>query len=143
MESSGDELNASDLRGRHQMPSASNTVRGRSHGPSGGGKEHSVSESTEMDYPKSKLYQKETDLLKLKQKHADLNHLYHEATDKRSDLQNFIKQLTQELNSLQQDNRSLMQELQACKDDLFKLQPRSKVPDSDIAQGYNDLQEQV
>ncbi|KAL8719796.1 MAG: hypothetical protein Q9225_003231 [Loekoesia sp. 1 TL-2023] len=55
----------------------------------------------------------------------------------------WTSQLIQDLDSSRLRNSALEQQLQACKDDLFRMQPRSEVPDSAIAQAYGDLYEYI
>ncbi|KAL8930747.1 MAG: hypothetical protein Q9208_000288 [Pyrenodesmia sp. 3 TL-2023] len=125
------------------MSSASHSRRAQSVGPSGRGDEDNDSDSLDPDTSRSKPSLKEIDLAQLKQEHKDLSQAYRGMTDKNHRLQSFTKQLTQELESLRLRNNCLEQELQACKDDLFKLQPSSKVPDSEVAQAYDGLHEHI
>ena len=50
-----------------------------------------------------------------------------------------LSTLHEENSSLQERNAALVRELQACKDDLFRLQPMTQVPDSAIAQRFESL----
>lgn len=143
MDTSSDELTTSGSRGHQQMPSAMNTVRGRSLGPSRTARASDTTEASESANLKSQLSRTEMELSRLRAKHKNLSHLHREANKKHGDLAILTKQLTQELDSLNLHVRSLQQELHACKDDLFKMQPTNKVPDSHIARAYDDLQEHV
>ncbi|KAL8840763.1 MAG: hypothetical protein Q9170_001201 [Blastenia crenularia] len=140
---SSDDFNGSDLENRQCVPSASNAIQRPSVEPSSRNEEDSILEATEIDHLRSKLNQKEADLSALRQLYTDLDHRYRGATDKNSDLEDWTDQLTKELRSMHLDTASLKQELQACKDDLFKMQPKNRVPDSDVARSYDDLQEHV
>ncbi len=50
-----------------------------------------------------------------------------------------IKSLREQCGVLERQNTKMRQELEDCKDDLFKLQPVSQIPDSVIAQQYDRL----
>lgn len=50
-----------------------------------------------------------------------------------------LKSLREQCGVLERQNTKLRQELENCKDDLFKLQPVSQIPDSAIAQQYDRL----
>ena len=54
-----------------------------------------------------------------------------------------LKVVTHENLTLRERVATLEKELQACKDDLFRLQPLSQVPDSTIAQHLEDLNTQI
>lgn len=144
MDISSGEPDGEGSRGHQQQPhSVFNTVQGRSVGSIGGNEESSIVESAGSDYLRTKLDQREADFSKLKEKYNDVCQAYSEVEDENLRLQTYSGQFTQELKSTRQDNNSLKQELQACKDDLFRMQPRSRVPDSVVAQAYDDLDEKV
>lgn len=125
------------------MASAPRERRGRSAGPTGRSVEHRERKSAEMDALGTEPSRKEADYSQLRQQHKDLRRLYRGVTDKNLQLKDVTKQLTQELESMRTINNALEQELQACKDDLFKAQPSGTVPDSKVAQAYEDLHEHV
>ncbi|KAL8736693.1 MAG: hypothetical protein Q9166_000059 [cf. Caloplaca sp. 2 TL-2023] len=92
-----------------------------------------VSDTQELEHLRSRLRQKESEL-------SQINHM---VTTEIQNWHTWAQHNGKELDSLRQRNSSLDQELQACKDDLFKMQPRTKVPDSDVAKAYDDLHEHI
>ena len=57
----------------------------------------------------------------------------------KADTMKQVSTLHEEKSSLQERNAALVRELQACKDDLFRMQPMTQVPDSTIAQRFENL----
>ncbi|KAL8693926.1 MAG: hypothetical protein Q9218_001340 [Villophora microphyllina] len=143
MDRASTQLGGSSSRGRPQSSSASNEVRGRSVGPSVGSKENKASGREDYDDLKSKLHQKERELLRLRQENEAFIETNHALIAENHHLTAWASQARQDLESGRQRNYYLEQELQACKDDLFKIQSRVKIPDSEITQAYDDLQEHI
>ncbi|KAL8715915.1 MAG: hypothetical protein Q9220_000582 [cf. Caloplaca sp. 1 TL-2023] len=85
----------------------------------------------------------ESELFHLRCEHEDLGQRYHEALNKIQNWETWALEREKELTSLRQQNALLGQELQACKDDLFKINPISRTPDSDISHAYENLGEQI
>ncbi|KAL8705485.1 MAG: hypothetical protein Q9201_001416 [Fulgogasparrea decipioides] len=125
-----------------QSSLASNEYQRRSAEPSEdiGGNETSRSEGSDS---KPKLHQSEIDMSTSRQDYDDLVESHEATVEENQYLLAWVTQTREELESTQQRNNELEQELQACKDDLFKMQPRARVSDSDIAQAYDNLHEQI
>ena len=59
--------------------------------------------------------------------------------EQRSQDEEDLKKLREQCAKLESQNTGLRQDLQKCKDDLFRLQPASQVPDSEISDQYEAL----
>ena len=81
---------------------------------------------------------------------ASLSRSHNQTEGKYHQLVNLQAQDAKELSALRETNSVLQEriavldrELQACKDDLFRVQPMSQVPDSTIAQRFASLDDQI
>lgn len=90
---------------------------------------------------------KERELLELKRRYELLqqasnegNHEYDRVV--KSNMRE-ISTLREKNSSLHERNTVLERELQACKDDLFRMQPLSQLPDSTIAQRFETLNDNI
>ncbi|KAL8945800.1 MAG: hypothetical protein Q9222_007711 [Ikaeria aurantiellina] len=92
---------------------------------------------------KSRLNLSESELTYLRQRCDGLLVVYQSMMTENQELRSWKSQAEGELQAFRNKNRLLEEELQACKDDLFKMQPRSKVPDSEVARAYDDLHEHI
>ncbi|KAL8736566.1 MAG: hypothetical protein Q9181_002357 [Wetmoreana brouardii] len=133
----------SDPCGRHELPSGSNTIPQPSIGLSEKVQESKSTDPKESDDLRSKLHDQELELSQLRKKCNGLIQTQQTTANENQYLLMLVSQGSQELDLVKQRNNSLKQELQACKDDLFKMQPRARVSDSDIAQAYDNLHEQI
>ncbi|KAL8673656.1 MAG: hypothetical protein Q9168_001911 [Polycauliona sp. 1 TL-2023] len=139
----GQQLDASSSRSRQQRPTVATAVAEHSNEPSEAVGMKPPSELERSIDLKKRLQQETWELERLQEEHSKLTRLYQTALEHNRAFETWTMELTQDLEATRQLNSNLQQELQACKDDLFKLQPVTQTPDSDIAQSYDDLNEHI
>lgn len=88
----------------------------------------------------NELELKKTELSQLASDHDHLLRTNHTMLKDNQELAARISQLENDLGATQQQNNSIKHELQACKDDLFRMQPSTEIPDSVVAKAYDELQ---
>ncbi|KAL8756091.1 MAG: hypothetical protein Q9184_004602 [Pyrenodesmia sp. 2 TL-2023] len=138
-----DHSGASPSRRRQQTSGETDAVPGRWADPPEESKEHKTFDAKELEKLRSTYNLTASHLAQVQREHKDLIQSYRGVINENHSLKNFASHAVRDLESLRERNNSLEQELQACKDDLFKLQPRNTVPDSDVGQAYDDLHEHI
>lgn len=135
-----DYLAASASRGPPQRrPSTVDTSRSFT-GLSGGLTQNNIADSAEVEDPDFELQRQKKERAQLESDHDQLVRTHQATIEENQNLKARTLQLEKTLDRSRQQNSSIKHELQACKDDLFKMQPRSEVPDSDVAKAYEELQ---
>ncbi|KAL8847995.1 MAG: hypothetical protein Q9221_006957 [Calogaya cf. arnoldii] len=143
MELLSDRLSPTSSRVQQQpLPKPADTSRGVAR-PPGELAENSPADSRKLDNLESELQQKKTELSRAESNYNDLLQIHQTTIKENHNLKALKTQLEQDLGVTRQKKSSVEHELQACKDDLFKLQPIAQIPDSDIAQSYDDLNEHI
>lgn len=138
-----DSLSATSSRGQQQpLPRTTDTSRGFARS-SGELTENNPADSRKLDNLDFELQQKKMELSRLEADYNDLLQTHHATIKENHNLKAWTTQLEKDLGATRQKKSSIEHELQACKDDLFRLQPTAQIPDSDIAQSYDDLNEQI
>lgn len=127
----------------HQSPAATIVAPKRFGGPSDESIQKKPSDLTKLEDLELRLQHKETEMSQLSQRHERLLQSYRQATDEKQQWMTWAIHHEKERESLWQKHCTLGQELQACKDDLFKMQPTVKIPDSEIVQAYGELHEHI
>ena len=86
---------------------------------------------------------RDRELLEIRRQYASLQQTF---SDGKREYDQVVESNMRELSTLREKNSTLHErntvlerELQACKDDLFRLQPVSQLPDSSIAQRFENL----
>ncbi|KAL8748102.1 MAG: hypothetical protein Q9184_007510 [Pyrenodesmia sp. 2 TL-2023] len=143
MDYSDDHSGASPSRRRQQTSGETDVVPRRWTDPHEENKEHKTFDAKELEELRSTYNITASQLAQVQREHKDLIQSYHGVISENHSLKNFASHAVRDLESLREWNNSLEQELQACKDDLFKLQPRNTVPDSDVGQAYDELHEHI
>ena len=144
MGTSSDRLDAASSRQGIQQPlRITSRVRSPSAEQPTRTREYKTSEAKEVEELRSTHKEMETQLSSLKLQHDDLTQKYYGLTIENQKLRTWVSHITQNLESVDVQKKALEQELRACKDDLFKMQPRIKVPDSEIVRAFEDLDEHI
>ena len=93
---------------------------------------------------------KDRELSDLQKQYASLQQAYSQSESERQRVMALTVQDMREISALrekqatlQERNAALERALQACKDDLFRMQPRTQVSDSTIAQRFEHLNDQI
>ncbi|KAL9007662.1 MAG: hypothetical protein Q9173_007119 [Seirophora scorigena] len=142
-DTSYNQSDATPPRPRRQQSWMIGTIQGHQIGPSEEAKVLQTVEAKELEELRAKEKQTASHLSQLQQQHSSLVQSYHEMVNENHNLRTFTTQAIQDLESARGERNSLEQALQACKDDLFRMNPSSNIPDSEIAQGYDNLYEHI
>ena len=135
----GDCLAASASRGHQQLrPRTVDTSRSFAR-LSGGLTQNNIADSAEVEGLDFELQRQKKEFAQLESDHDQLVRTHQATIEENQNLKGWTFQLDKQLEATMQQNTSFKLELQACKDDLFKLQPRSEIPDSALAQAYEEL----
>ncbi|KAI4226960.1 MAG: hypothetical protein L6R36_002774 [Xanthoria steineri] len=134
-----DYLAAPASRG-HQQPLPSTVDTSRSFpNLSGELTQNNIADSAKVEDLDSELHQQKKEFAQLEYDHDQLVRTHQATIEENQNLKARTAQLENILDRTWRQNNSIKHELQACKDDLFKMQPRSEVPDSDVAKAYKEL----
>lgn len=130
-------------RPHRQQSWITGTIQGHQTGPSEEAKVLKTVEAKELEELRAKEKQTASHLSQLQQQHSNLLQSHHEVVNENHNLRTFTTQAIRDLESARGERNSLEQALQACKDDLFRMNPSSNIPDSEITQGYDNLYEHI
>ncbi len=136
-------MNTTPVRDHVQLQRGSDTAQDQSFKPAEGSAEDNTPDSAEMANLISKLTQAELRISHLEQQKGTLYQAHHQTLNELNGTKTWTADILNELESTRSENNTLKQQLQACKDDLFRMQPKSEVPDSTVAQAYDDLHEHI
>lgn len=124
----------------HQQPLLSTVNTSRSFtGLSGGLTQNNIADSAEVEDLDFELQPQKKEFAQLESDHDQLVRTHQATIEENQNLKARTFQFNKRLEATRQQNTSINLELQACKDDLFRLQPRSEIPDSALAQAYEEL----
>ncbi|KAL8845524.1 MAG: hypothetical protein Q9176_000160 [Flavoplaca citrina] len=134
-----DSISASSSRGQQQsLPRTTDTSSGHA-GPSNEMIDNKPAHLIRLEDLNNELQLKKTELSQLASDHDHVLRTNHTMLKDNQDLAARISQLENDLGATQQQNNSIKHELQACKDDLFRMQPSTEIPDSVVAKAYDEL----
>ncbi|KAI4195682.1 MAG: hypothetical protein LQ346_003375 [Caloplaca aetnensis] len=136
-------LNTTPVRGHAQLQRGSDTAQDHSVGSAEGSAEDNTPDSGEMSNLRSQINQAELRISHLEQQKQTLDQVHRQTLNELNGTKTWTADVMNELESTRSENNALKQQLQACKDDLFRMQPKSEVPDSIVAQAYDDLHEHI
>lgn len=136
-------LDTTPVRGRAQLQQGPDTVHEHSVGPPEGFAEDGTPNSSDVTNLRSKLNEAELRISQLEQQKGTLDQAHRQTLNEINSTKMWTAEILNELESTRSQNNTLKQQLQACKDDLFRMQPKSEVPDSVVAQAYDDLHEHI
>ncbi|KAL8904508.1 MAG: hypothetical protein Q9207_003230 [Kuettlingeria erythrocarpa] len=131
------------VRGHAQLQRGSDTAQDHSLGSAEGSAENNNPDWGEMADLRCKLTQAELRISHLEQQKGTLDQAHRQTLNELNGTKTWTADVLNELGSTRSENSTLKQQLQACKDDLFRMQPKSEVPDSVVAQAYDDLHEHI
>ncbi|CAO1597179.1 hypothetical protein XANCAGTX0491_000998 [Xanthoria calcicola] len=134
-----DYLTATASRG-HQQRRPRTFDTSRSLARLSGGLTQNIADSAEVEDLDLELQRQKKEVAQLKSDHDQLVRTHQATIEENQNLRTWTSQLENTLDRTRRQNNSIKHELQACKDDLFKMQPRSEVPDTDVAKAYEELQ---
>ncbi|KAL8786639.1 MAG: hypothetical protein Q9213_002668 [Squamulea squamosa] len=132
-------LKASSQMEQQRPPPTSNASRRGSAGPLGRKQDQNAMSSEDIDDLKLKLRMSELELSRLRNQYDELIQQHHSTIKQTQDSRARAGGNQNELELTLEKNAMLERELQACKNEIFKMQPISKIPDSEVAQLYDDL----
>ncbi|KAL8878706.1 MAG: hypothetical protein Q9192_008385 [Flavoplaca navasiana] len=135
-----DSISAISSRGQQQsLLKTTNTSSGHA-GPSDEMTDNKPAHLTGLEDLNNELELKKTELSQLASDYDHVLPINHTMLKDNQDLAARISQLENDLGATLQQNNSIKHELQACKDDLFRMQPSTEIPDSVVAKAYDELQ---
>ena len=135
-----DSISVASSRGQQRsLPRTTNTSSGHAR-PSDEMTDNKPAHLTRLEDLNNELQLKKTELSQLASDYDHVLRTNHTMLKDNRDLAARMSQLENDLSATQQQNNSIKHELQACKDDLFRMQPSTEIPDSVVAKAYDELQ---